>query len=252
MESIDNDEFLALFGKLGLAFPSSEEELEAFDRIYADYAFQTNASDIDANAIWKKANEQSKTVTGSDYFKRTVLAAEILFQLHKEPTMGRLKLQKLIFLCQHTSQMELHTNFLKQAMGPYDPRMMRSLESQMKKNKWFIYRPKDILKYHPLENFGNHKSWFSRYFGEEQGNINYLIDLFKTALTRKVELVGTIFDVWQIAESENQVISSAYLVSKVYGYSPEKQKFSENEIVRELKWMIDIGLHPKRSRIVGI
>lgn len=190
--------------------------------------------------------------SGSDYFKRTVLAAEILSHLHKEPTMGRIKLQKLIFLCQHTSKMKLHTNFLKQAMGPYDPRMMRSLESQMKKSKWFLYCPNESMKYQPMENAGQHTTWFHRYFSEDESNISYLIDLFRKEKTNQVELVATIYAVWNTWEIKNEILSVTVLISEVYEWSEQKTKFSQVQIVECARWMVSIGLHPKQSRIIGL
>ena len=59
--------------------------------------------------------------TNIDYYKRTLLATEIVWQLQKEPTLGHLKLQKLIYLAQESSTMQLPTNFLQQVAGPYDP-----------------------------------------------------------------------------------------------------------------------------------
>lgn len=79
--------------------------------------------------------------TNVDFYKRTVLAAEIVWQLHREPTFGHLKLQKLLFLCIRSSNMQLPVNFTQQAMGPYANRMMRPIDKQLQeKNGFFMIR----------------------------------------------------------------------------------------------------------------
>ena len=92
-----------------------------------------------------------------DYYKRTILAAEIVHQLHKEMAFGHLKLQKLIYLSQRVENIALPVNFLKQAMGPYDSQLMRSIDKQLKVKKWFEFCPSEKFKYKPLGNAGQHK-----------------------------------------------------------------------------------------------
>ncbi|MFV0531797.1 MAG: restriction endonuclease subunit S, partial [Flavobacteriales bacterium] len=83
-------------------------------------------------AFESKTEQETKVVklntkpTNIDYYKRTLLATEIVWQLHKEPTLGQLKLQKLMYLAQESGKMQLPTNFLQQVAGPYDPQMARS------------------------------------------------------------------------------------------------------------------------------
>ena len=125
--------------------------------------------------------------TNVDYYRRTVLAAEIVWQLHKEPTLGHLKLQKLIYLCQKSADMQLPTNFLRQAMGPYDNRLMRSIDKQLKEKKWFEYKQDQILKYQPLEKAGQHHNDFLKYFSAESEGIQFIIDKFRNVLSVKLK-----------------------------------------------------------------
>src|SRR4051812_32594249 len=90
-----------------------------------------------ANTALKANLAPVKAITNVDYYRRTLLAAEIIHSLHGEMTLGHLKLQKLIYLAQRTEHINLPVNFLKQAMGPYDPRLMRSIDKQLLEKKWF-------------------------------------------------------------------------------------------------------------------
>ena len=112
MENSDYEDF---FGGIGFGFPENEGQLNTFNRNFEDYSFKGDPTKIDPLKILKKIEKPEK-VTKVDYHKRTVLAAEIVYKLQEEGTLGHLKLQKIMYLCQHTMEMSLHTNFLRQAM----------------------------------------------------------------------------------------------------------------------------------------
>jgi len=235
------------FGSVGIGFPENEEQLELFNRLHVNYQFRGNKEAIDPTAILKSIKSETKTITGIDYHKRTVLAAEIVFQLHKENTMGHLKLQKIIYLCEHITDMSLHTNFLKQAMGPYDPSMMRSIDKQLRKNKWFNFTPDNFPLYKPLQNAGEHQTWYKRYFSEQSADIDFLIETFRKSKSEKVELVATIHACWLEAIEKKMIISNSLLIKKVYEWSKIKEKFSESRIQRAIEWMNETGIKPKIS-----
>lgn len=183
--------------------------------------------------------------TNVDYYRRTVLAAEIVWQLHKEPTLGHLKLQKLIYLCQKSADMQLPTNFLRQAMGPYDNRLMRSIDKQLKEKKWFEYKKEQVLKYQPLEKAGQHHNDFIKYFPAESESIQFIIDRFKTIKSDIVEIVATLYACMDNMLNENVIFSEALLFQRFYEWSEEKKKFSEKEVERVFSRMKETGIVPK-------
>ena len=95
MEKSKIDEILV---SLGFGFPESKNDNIAFEETFEKYQFEADANKIDSEKILKSLNPKKK-VTNIDYHRRTVLAAEIVYKLHKENTLGHLKLQKLIYLC---------------------------------------------------------------------------------------------------------------------------------------------------------
>lgn len=228
------------FKSVGFGFPETEKQLANFNRVHEKFAFEGNEHAIDPMEILNKL----KPVTNIDYHKRTVLAAEIVFQLRNENTIGHLKLQKLMYLCQHTTNMSLHTNFLKQAMGPYDPQLMRSIDKKLSDNKWFKYTKGDFPQYKPLDNAGEHQQWFDRYFENESRAINTLINTFRKAIGEKVELVATIYACCLEAKQRKQVISDELIINKVYAWSPYKEKFSKDRIKKAHEWMRNVGIYP--------
>lgn len=170
--------------------------------------------------------------------------SDLVWQLHKEPTLGHLKLQKLIYLCQKSAEMQLPTNFLRQAMGPYDNRLMRSIDKQLKEKKWFEYKKEQVFKYQPLEKAGQHHNDFIKYFSAESESIQFIIDRFKTIKSDIVEIVATLYACLDNMQNENVIFSEALLIQRFYEWSEEKKKFSEKEVERVFSRMKETGIVP--------
>lgn len=180
------------------------------------------------------------------FYKRTLLAAEIVDQLHSEPTFGHLKLQKIIFLCQKTLNMQLPTNFLQQAAGPYDPEMARSLDEQLKYKQWYDYNKTANLKYQPLKNAGSHKDDFQKIFRNDLNAIKHLIGLFKTKKSSEIEAVATLYACWEEILNSGISFSKSILIDRFFAWSEEKRKFSERQVNEVIAWMEKYGIFPKQ------
>lgn len=229
----------------GLEFPHTVDEIDLFNSVYKDYAFKLDQSVIDPVKILKSVREASYVVTNIDYYKRTLLAAEIVYQLHMEATLGHVKLQKLIYLCQKTGEMQLPTNFLRQAMGPYDNRLMRSIDKQLMEKKWFEYKKDQLYKYQPLERIGQHQIDFLKYFSCETEKIQFILKKFKSVKTDRVEIVATLYACLDNLLSEKVIFSEALLIQRFYAWSEEKKKFSEKDITGVFIRMKETGIIPR-------
>src|SRR5690606_498519 len=126
------------------------------------------------------------------------------------------KLQKLIYLCQKSADMQLPTNFLRQAMGPYDNRLMRSIDKQLKEKKWFEFRQGEFLKYKPLEKAGQHQNDFIKYFSAESDSIQFIIDKFKKVLSKEIEIWATLYACLDEMLNEKVIFSEALLIQRFY------------------------------------
>ncbi len=173
-----------------------------------------------------------------------LLAAEIVHQLHKQPTLGHLKLQKLIYLCQKTEQMQLPTNFLQQVAGPYDPKMARSLDKQLKDKKWFRYQREAMFKYVPLENAGDHSADFDKYFAQQKEGIHTLINLFRKEKSDQMEIVATLYACWERLLHEGSKASNDLLMERFYQWSEEKSKYPPERLKTVIEWMLEQGIVP--------
>ncbi len=227
-----------------LDFPVTEDQVELFLKSNEDYTLKTDPSRINAKRILEEVRNENYKPSRADYHKRTVLAAEIVYQLHNEWTLGHLKLQKLIYLCQNTTGMALHTNFLKQAMGPYDPKLMRSIDAQFERNKWFKFNRDAAQKYLPLANAGEHQTWYSRYFSNQQSDIDQLISIFKRASSDQVEIIATLYAVWKEMLEQDLGFKEDLLIARFYNWSIEKEKFEPERVKNAIDWMLEKGIHP--------
>lgn len=237
------------FVAIGLSFPSSEEGLRCFEDMYRNASFKFDENSISPERIANQIRKPVK-ITHVEYHKRTVLAAEIVYQLKDEWTLGRVKLQKLLYLCQNVAKMPVYMNFLRQAMGPYDPRLMRSLESQFLEHKWFEFiNQNSSLKYRPLANVGGHKEWFDRYHSKYADRIAFLIETFRKTKTSEVELIATIHACWVEALNNKEIFCDNLIIKKVYEWSPDKAKFSEPDIVNAIKKMIELSIYPTTENL---
>ena len=131
-------------------------------------------------------------------------------------------------------------------MGPYDPKMMRSIDSQFKKHRWFDFQKENFPKYKPLEKEGEHKEWFNRYFENEINDINYIITTCKPLKTDHIELVATVYACWQEAIQKQYIISDNLLIEKVYQWHESKDKFKKDQIESTIQWMIKKNIFPKK------
>ena len=248
----------AAFKKFGFLFPETENEIEQFESTFGKTEIELPKHLMDGNFIFDKAQEEvdnatsaieifsNKKVSNVDYYRRTVLAAEIVNELHAEMTLGHLKLQKLIYLAQRTEKIDLPVNFLKQAMGPYDPKLMRSIDKQLLIKKWFEFSPSQKLKYKPLEKAGAHKSDFEKYYQKEKDKIHWLINTFRKTKSDRIEIIATLFGSWEDLLKNNININNVNLINRFFAWSKEKEKkFNEQEVENEIPWMIENNLFPK-------
>ncbi|HEY0655470.1 MAG TPA: hypothetical protein VGD65_20185, partial [Chryseosolibacter sp.] len=203
MNEENDDTFLS---SIGYSYPTNAQELESFNRTFAGYSLKADVNKIDPIKILSRA-KQDQPATRIDFHKRTVLAAEIVFQLRNEWSLGHLKLQKLLYLCQNALQMPIHAKFLKQALGPYDPTLMRSLDKQFQENKWFRFDSADFPKYKQLDKVGGHTEWFNIYYKEHIEKINSIIATFRTMKSDDIELVATLFACWKDCLTANETVT---------------------------------------------
>lgn len=183
----------------------------------------------------------------NDYFKKLVLAAEIVNQLYTEPTFGHKKFVKINFLCEEICNMQLSTNYGQYAAGPLDPKNLHSIDAEFKRRKWFVVQKREGgfgYYYTPDVNVNDYKIYYSHYFKNQMGSINKVINLFKKSSSNFCEIVATLFAVWKKEIVNVGYCTDEILIEKFYSWSEEKLKFKREELINALQWMNDNQIVP--------
>lgn len=212
----------------------------------AGYLMPRSVAELNEREELEKYEEELKGKKKNVYFKRVVLAAEIAHQLHNEPSLGRVKFQKLVYLCEHAAEMNVEHRYKKMAAGPFDNKFMHSIDKELASNKWFFVHKlsennRTRYKYEPLENAEGFKKYYESFFKNEKDNIQYIIDLFRTQRTEDTELAATVFACIKELTAKN-LLSKDELLKLFYNWSKEKSKFSETRVIQSCKWLHEKGL----------
>ncbi|WKN46437.1 hypothetical protein [Tunicatimonas pelagia] len=181
------------------------------------------------------------------YFRRVVLAGEIVKKLYSENTFGHVKFQKLMYLSEKICQYNLSIRYSKQAAGPMDTRFIHSIDREFKKQNWFDVKQEGPYKkyvYTPLPGLSKQGRYYEKYYAEYDEKIRWLLETFRSSKTDQVELIATIFAGWEELLNEHATISDDAIIEKVYRWSKEKKKFSRDRIIEGIRWMEENNLYP--------
>lgn len=194
-----------------------------------------------------KAAPEKPAAKPNPYFRRTVFAAEIIDRLCDEPTFGHVKFQKCLFVAQHHLRIEdFEENYKRMAAGPYDNRLIRSVDSQLEKGRWFkAEKVGDRYSYRRLDKAGGHRQYFYRYFGDHADQLAKLLDLFRPLDTDRAEIVATLYAVWNDFLIRGEACDDDRIVAEVLtNWHDRKRRFDDALWRRALNWMRDKGLVP--------
>jgi len=223
--------------------------MEDFEKglMLGGYIMPNSISELNEREQLEQYEKQSEDKTKNVYFKRVVLAAEIASKLHNEPSLGRVKFQKLVYLCEHAAEMNLDSRYQKQAAGPFDNKFMHSIDKEFKKNKWFLVEKqvdRNITRYRylPLENSENYKRYYENYFKTLDEKIQFIIELFRKKKTDYTELAATVFACVKELTAQKEIIKKEELLHLFYSWSEKKKRFTEKEVMDVLKWLQENGL----------
>ena len=202
---------------------------------------------IESESESESESVEIKTPTVNLHFKRRVLAAHILNELYDEPTMGHVKLEKLLFLSEYCAESDLGSKYVRHAAGPYDSNSLRSIDAQLKKAKWFdCYKDGFGYKYRKLEKSNDYATYYDRYFDDQQkGSIASIINMFKTASTEQCEIVATLYGAWNdflidgITPDDNQIVTEV-----LSNWHESKAKIRYDRWMTALNWMRSNNIIP--------
>lgn len=213
----------------------------------AGYFMPNSVTEMNEREELNRFESASEVKSGNTYFKRVVLAAEIVSKLHSEPSLGSVKFQKLVYLCENAAEMNLERRYAKQAAGPFDNKFMHSIANEFKKNNWFSVVKEannnyTRHKYMPLENSEGYKKYYSTYFSNQDDSIQFIIELFRKKNTDFTELATTVFACFLELRSKQIEVTSEKLLALFYNWSEKKKRFSQTDVMASFNWLQEHGL----------
>lgn len=192
-------------------------------------------------------SEKPTPKPANSYFRRSVFAAEIIDRLCDEPTFGHVKFQKCLFVAQHHLRVgDFEENYKRMAAGPYDNRLVRSVDSQLDRQHWFkAEKVGERYTYRRLDKAGGHRQYFDRYFGGHAEQLGKLIALFRPLDTDRAEIVATLYAVWNDFLLRGEPCDDDRIVAEVLtNWHDRKKRFDEARWRRALEWMRQKELVP--------
>lgn len=219
----------------GLLSPRNLQELEEVEAL--------KEFDSQKKEAVSKVIPLSKKEPKNMYFRRAVLAAEIVHNLHKEPTFGRIKFQKLFYLCEHAVFLHVQQKYQKQAAGPFDRKFMHSIVHEFKRQNWFIVENVKSGQYNrsvymPLDGCLKFKEYYSRYFQQEDSVIQGILKKFKKKDSKFTEISATLFFCFHEMKDEGYPFNEKELLRRFYNWSERKTMFTEKSVLDNWNWMI--------------
>ena len=184
-------------------------------------------------------------------FKRAVLAAYIADRMCDQATFGKVKFQKTLHLAEeHLGIDEVEGQYYRKAAGPFDPGMMRSVHSQLKKQGWMTAEERAGNKgtqYRRGAKIDAYKTYFDRYFGDKKEAIDGLLTLMEPMKTQQAEIVSTCFAAWNDLLIEGKNPSDDEIVNLIWNdWDASKRNIARKRWYNALSWMRSKDIVPQK------
>jgi type I restriction enzyme S subunit len=182
------------------------------------------------------------------HFARAVLSAEIVTRLHREPTFGRIKHQKIFHLCEHVARIsEIQGEYHREAAGPLDNRLIYANEAELKKQHWFktVRRDGHGHCYEPMAKVGGHRKYADRYWPTQLALIERLIELMRTWKTDRCEIFSTVYAAWNDLILWQRPVTDDAVVHEILNrWHSAKRQIPETRWRKAIQWVRENGFEP--------
>jgi len=93
-----------------------------------------------------------------------------------------------------------------------------------------------------IENAGEHRTDFDKYFAQQKEGIHTLINLFRKTKSDKIEIIATLYACRERLLQEGADISNEHLIGRFYQWSEEKAKYPHECLATVIEWMVEQGI----------
>lgn len=186
---------------------------------------------------------------------RALVGTEIIQRSAGQPTFGRVKLQKVVFLAEgHVGISELAGCYTRAAAGPLDGALIEEMERGAHSMAGITVDQAGgtgtTVSYRLGQQRGAHRQELADWLGPNRtAKLDKLIADFAPLNTKQAEAVATLYGVWNDLLSEGATPSDDEIISGfLHDWHPEKrEKFRASELPEWLGWMRRHGIVPTAS-----
>ena len=178
-------------------------------------------------------------------FAQAVLMAKVLDKCHKG--MGRVKLEKTMYTIETIIGFDFETEYVRQVAGPLDESLYKCEGIISRVNHWYtVCASQHGVSYKPTKNADKYQSYYCRYFGNYNTEIERIIDIFASYTTEQAEVIATLLAAWNDAIIEGKSFTDTDIVNDVLNnWSEEKKRFSKDVWLRAMDELRKKDLIPK-------
>ena len=161
---------------------------------------------------------------------------------------GRVKLEKMMFVAQHSIGCDLGNEYSRAELGPLDS-LFYQCEYDLVKDGCIIKDKKRNIRriyYKAGRNNHKYKEEYNRYFADCDTEIERIINIFKDYDVQKSERIATLFGAWNDAIIDKRQFTDEDIVEDVLNnWHEHKGDYSKEEWLEDLEEMKKINLIPK-------
>lgn len=165
---------------------------------------------------------------------RVALSAELVHQLHSQPSFGQVKHQKLFHLAEHIAKIEsLHVRYRRAGFGPLNLDVIKASERALERLGWYAERPRqgsDGHCYVPLSNAGRHTEYLQCFADDQLTFIRRLVTLMREWKTEECEMFSTTYAAWNdLIIMRREATPDAILHEVLELWDTKKKRFTRQQ-----------------------
>lgn len=177
-------------------------------------------------------------------FAQAILMSKVLDSCKVK--MGRVKLEKMMFVLENSIGFDFDTEYVREAAGPLDKSIYECEKIISRKNKWFTIRESKYgISYKPTSEHSKYKKYYTQYFSDYEDAINKVISIFHDFDADQAEVIATVYGAWNDCIIDKQSYTDNDIVDEVLNHwHPKKRRFPKDMWLRAIQRMRELDLVP--------
>ena len=177
-------------------------------------------------------------------FAQAILMSKVLDSCKVK--MGRVKLEKIMFVLENSIGFDFDTEYVREAAGPLDKSIYECEQIISRKNKWFTIRKSQYgVSYKPTSEHSKYKKYYAQYFSDYEDAINKVISIFNDFDADQAEVIATLYGAWNDCIIDKRSYTDNGIVDEVLNHwHPKKRRFPKDMWLRAIQRMRELDLVP--------